>query len=323
MLTSSRASPRPPHQAIVNPLAWSECPDPSVVRAGRDLLIATTEPAWWNYQRGNAAYPLRRAVDGDFAQTVVIGHVFPKGHAPSWLCGAPWAPELHHDAEMGYAASFTGRDEAGRLCIGLAFAERAEGPYREYRPGPFLENPEIGVIDAHIFFDATTGRRWFYWKEDWNDRPELHRRTSIFAQELVMGAGGPELVGERTLVLENDLPIEGELVEGSSVVARDGRYYIFYSAGPYTTGAYMTSAAVGESPIGPFRKLGRNLMPNDERWEGRGHGYVAQDGHGNDYFVCHGYPAGDYRERVLLVFPIHWEDGWPRIDTRTPAVRAA
>jgi beta-xylosidase len=304
------------HPRVINPLSWEECPDPSIVHADGDIYIATTHPEWWDWMPGQAMYPLRRAVGSDFREVETIGHVFPAGEAPSWVQGDPWAPELHYDEGMGYAVSFTARNGSGPLCIGIALADHPEGPYRELREGPFLESPHIGVIDAHIFYDERAGRRWLYWKEDWNDRPSAHRRTPIFACELMMTADGPALVGEPVKVLENDLPMEGDLVEGASVVERDGRYYMFYSAGPYNSGAYLTSVAVGPTPVGPFTKLGENLMPNDACWEGRGHGFVATDGEERDWFVCHGYPTGDLRRRVLLVFPIHWgDDGWPRIDT--------
>ena len=307
-----------PHMQIQNPISAAECPDPTVLRVGNDFYVANTEPQPQTYQPGAAAYPLRKAVNGDFNNLVDVGHIFPKGMAPAWLHVDPWAPEFHHDPEMGYVVTFTGRNKDGKLCIGMAFADDPAGPYREQVPGPFLVDDRIGVIDSHIFFDAATGKRTFFWKEDWNDRPTEKKTTPILMQELAMTKDGPKLVGARSQTIENDLPFEGELVEGASVIKRGEFHYMFYSAGPYYNGDYVTSVARARDLSGPWEKLGKNAMPNDDNWEGRGHGYVAQDKHGNDYFVCHGYPKGDYRKRVLLMFPIHWENGWPRIDTKTP-----
>jgi galactokinase len=312
---------RAPHMTIQNPISAAECPDPTVLRVGNDFYIANTSPQPQTHQPGDAAYPLRKAVDGDFNNLVDIGHIFPKGKAPAWLHTDPWAPEFHHDEELGYTVTFTGRDKDGRLCIGMAFSDKPEGPYAERVPGPFLKNDQIGVIDSHVFFDEATGKRTFFWKEDWNDRPGEKKTTPILMQELVTTADGPKLTGPVRQTIENDLPFEGELVEGASVVKRGDYHYMFYSAGPYYNGDYLTSVARAKSLSGPWEKIGANVMPNDRHWEGRGHGYVAQDKHGNDYFVCHGYPAGDYKKRIMLMFPIHWENGWPRIDTKSTVVR--
>lgn len=309
---------RVPHMEIRNPISWDECPDPTVMRVGSDFYIANTYPQPQTYKPGEPAYPLRKAVNGDFNNLVDIGHIFPKGQAPEWLHVDPWAPEFHYDKELGYTVTFTGRNKDGKLCIGMAFADKPEGPYKEKTPGPFLVNPDIGVIDSHIYFDETTGKRMFLWKEDWNDRPGEKKTTPLLMQELKVVDGKPTLVGKRTQTIENDLPFEHDLVEGASIIKRGEHHYMFYSAGPYYNGDYVTSVARARDVNGPWEKLGKNSMPNDEHWEGRGHGYVAQDKHGNDYFVCHGYPKGDYRKRVMLMFPIHWENGWPRIDTKTP-----
>lgn len=307
-----------PHMVIRNPISWDECPDPSVLKVGNDFYVANTRPQPQNFKPGEAAYPLRKAVNGDFNNLVDIGNVFPAGKAPTWLHVDPWAPEFHFDKELGYTVTFTGRNKDGKLCIGMAFADKPEGPYVEKTPGPFLVNPEIGVIDSHVTFDESTGKRMFLWKEDWNDRPGAKKTTPLLMQELKVVDGVPKLVGKRTQTIENDLPFEHDLVEGASIIKRGDHHYMFYSAGPYYNGDYVTSVARAKSLDGPWEKIGKNVMPNDENWEGRGHGYVAQV-EGNDYFVCHGYPKGDYAKRVMLMFPIHWdESGWPRVDTNMP-----
>lgn len=306
--------------AVKNPLSWSDCPDPSALRHGSDVFLATTG-SLAPFCPGGKAYPLRVAPGGDFDEVEVVGHVFDA--APSWIVADPWAPDLHHDPEMGFAVTFTGRTAEGRLAVGLAFAERPEGPYLERAPGPFLSSPEIGLIDSHVFFDARTGRRFFVWKEDWNDRPELGRRTTILVQELVLDGGQPKLVGDRVPVLQSDLPFEQDLVEGPSLVQRAGRYYLFYSAGPFHTPSCAASVARADHPMGPYEKLGRSFLPFDENWRGRGHGFAFSSEDGRDYFVCHGYAAarvGPPHPRVLLLFPLEWgDDGWPRLETAAGA----
>lgn len=314
------AQPKPGHVAIVNPLSWDSSPDPTVLKVGEDVYVATTETG---YKPGQGAYPLMKFPRGDFGAPVPTGKLFPPGREPAWLAADPWAPDFFHDDELGYVVTFTGRQKDGRLAVGIAYSDGPEGPYVEKVPGPFLVSDEIGLIDSHIFRDPDTGERWFLWKEDWNDKPQAGRRTPMLLRRLVVENGTTKLSGETIRAIENDLPWERNLVEGATVLKKDGKFYMFYSGGPYYNGDYVTGVARADQMTGPWEKLdlGRSIIPNDDRWEGCGHGFPMTDDHGNDYYVCHGYPAGDYKKRVLLMFPVTWENGWPVVDTKAAGVR--
>lgn len=316
----AQAAAKAGHQAIVNPLSWDDSPDPTALRVGDDLYVANTEP---RFVRGHGAYPLKKFPRGDLQAPVAMGKLFPPGREPAWLAADPWAPDFFHDDEMGYCVTFTGRQQDGTLAVGIAYADAPEGPYVEKTPGPFLVNEDIGVIDSHIFKDPDTGERWFLWKEDWNDKPALNKKTPLVVQKLEWKGGEPVLTGDKVTAIENDLPWERNLVEGATVVKRDGKLYMFYSGGPYYNGDYVTGVARADKMTGPWEKLdlGGSIIPNDERWEGCGHGFPTTDDAGNDYYVCHGYQTGDYSKRVLLMFPVKWEDGWPVVDTRAAGVR--
>lgn len=337
-IESARAAPAMQPAMIQNPISWDESPDPTVMRVGKDFYVANTQPGWQVPRPGKETFPLRKAVNGDFNNLVDLGHLFPAGHQPDWILDRQWAPDFYADEEWAkinpewaYVAAFTaGRkpdaakgEEQGKLVIGLAHASRPEGPYHDVG-APFLENRDIGLIDAHIFRDEKTGKRFFYWKEDWNDRPDLNRPSVLNGQEIVMTKDGPKLVGERLQLLQSDRPHEKGVVEGFFIVPKDGKYLMLFSYGHYTDKGYGMGVAVGDSPLGPFKKLDVNLLPNDDKFEGRGHGFHFQDASGQDWLMVHGYPKGNYEKRVLLLYPMYFgDDGVPWVDLKTPGVRPA
>jgi xylan 1,4-beta-xylosidase len=297
---------------FINPLDWEERPDPSILTVGSHYYITHTNPRPFDYKKGEGAFPLLKVINGDFSKLENLGYLFPNGL--SWLYCDPWAPDLYFDSQFGYTVTFSGRDINGKLCIGIAFSDDPEVPYQEIKPGPFLTHDEIGVIDSHIFFDPKSGKRYFFWKEDWNDKIELNKASVIWMQELILSNSEPLLIGERRKVIENDLEFEGNLVEGFCITFHDNFYYLFYSSGPFYNGSYLTSVAKTCSlDNGKWTKIGYNILLNDEKWEGRGHGFIM-DINGSHYFLCHGYKKEDYSKRLLLLFGIDWgDDGWPRV----------
>lgn len=133
--------------AVKNPLSWDDCPDPSVLRLGSDYIIASTG-SLYEYRRGGPIFPLRMARGGDFNELDVLGHAIER--TPPWMERDPWAPDLHHDDEMGYAITFTGRADDGRLSLGIAFADKPDGPYRERVPGRAREHDAPGKTPAGV-----------------------------------------------------------------------------------------------------------------------------------------------------------------------------
>jgi beta-xylosidase len=159
-----------------------------------------------------------------------------------------------------------------------------------------------------------------YWKEDGNDlTPRVP--TKIFAQQL--GGHGTELIGERRVVLENDLGWEGHVVEGPWAVRRGRWVYLFYSGNAYDTAHYATGVARAMSPLGPFEKRGEPILARNEAWGGPGHGCLVRHRR-QDWFVYHAWErdrVSGGHPRVALVSHVRWDEGWPSID-RTIALPA-
>jgi arabinan endo-1,5-alpha-L-arabinosidase len=135
-------------------------------------------------------------------------------------------------------------------------------------------------------------------------------RTRIFAQP--MAPDGSGLVGEPTLILENDQPWEAHLIEGVWTVEHAGRYYMLYAGNDFSTPHYAIGAAVADHPLGPYRKLARPLLRSSGQWWGPGHPSVAHGPDGLHRVFLHAFFPGEagYKAfRVLLTSEIRFEDG--------------
>ena len=135
-------------------------------------------------------------------------------------------------------------------------------------------------------------------------------RTTIRAQAL--DGKTRRLTGTATVVLANDLPWEGHVVEGIWLWHGDDAYYLFYSANDFATADYGIGVARGTSPLGPFVKQPEPLIRAADGWVGLGHTSVARALDGQPQLFFHGYrpDAIGYKAfRALLTAPLRFELG--------------
>lgn len=140
--------------------------------------------------------------------------------------------------------------------------------------------------------------------------------TRVYAQRLSPDAR--RLEGEATVILQNDQPWEGHLIEGPWITAADGRYYLLYAGNDFSTANYGIGAAVGDAPQGPYRKLPGVLLRSSSRWWGPGHPSVAVAPDGRRWIFLHAFrphAAGYKAFRALLAAPIHFGGGEVRLET--------
>lgn len=123
------------------------------------------------------------------------------------------------------------------------------------------------------------------------DAAEIGRAltTRIWGQALAPDGGS--LVGEKTLVLQNDQPWEAHLIEGAWVTEHAGRCYLFY-AGNFSTHRYAIGGAMADAPLGPYRKLDAPLLRSSVAWTGPGHPSVTLGPDGRHRMFLHAYLPG-------------------------------
>jgi arabinan endo-1,5-alpha-L-arabinosidase len=115
-------------------------------------------------------------------------------------------------------------------------------------------------------------------------------RTPIYAQRLAPDGAG--LVGERHVVLQNDLDWEGHLIEGPFVTRQQGRYWMFYAGNDFSTPAYGIGVAVADHPFGPYVKQPEPLLRSTREWTAPGHASVAPGADGSPQLFFHAFHPG-------------------------------
>jgi beta-xylosidase len=297
---------------IANPVLAGDYPDPSVTKVGNTYWATATSSNW------GPTFPLLKSTD--LQHWSLVGHIFP-GERPAWADYYFWAPEISHDPNGKTYVFYTAHQRGGNLAVGVASADRPEGPYQDH--GPLVGQPD-GSIDGFPMQDEN-GQPYLLWKEDGNSQ---NKPTPIWAQRL--SADRTKLVGEKTELFRNTATWEGNLVEGPSVVRHDGYFYMFYAAnGCCGAGCtYATGVARAKNLLGPWEKYDRNpILTKNDTWTCPGHG-TAIERNGHWYMLHHAYQTGSMqyvgRQGVLSEF-VWTKTGWPEFLTNhsTPATAAA
>jgi beta-xylosidase len=270
-------------------------PDPSVVKIGDTYWASATTSNWF------PAYPLLKSKDLIHWQQQ--GYVF--NQLPDWADYYFWAPEMTYENGKVYIY-YSAHKKGGNLCVGVASADKPEGPYKDHGP---LICQEVGSIDAFPMRDEN-GKLFMIWKEDANS---VGKPTPIWIQQ--MNEERTALLGEKKELFRNDLPWEKNLVEGVSMIKNGDYFYAFYAAAGCCGSdcSYQSGMARSKNLLGPWEKYSKNpILTNRQNWICPGHGTpIEKDG--KHYFLYHGYDretsAFTGRQGLLSEFTFT-SDGW-------------
>src|SRR5215204_2641371 len=152
-------------------------PDPSVVKIGDTYWASATTSNWM------PAYPIYKSKD--LLNWKPSGSIF--STLPAWADYYFWAPELTYEKGKVYVY-YAAHKKGGNLCVGIASADKPEGPYKDHGP---LICQEVGSIDAFPMRDEN-GKLFLIWKEDGNS---VGRKTPIWMCEMREDRSG--LIGEK------------------------------------------------------------------------------------------------------------------------------
>jgi len=270
-------------------------PDPSVVKIGDTYWASATTSNW------APAYPILQSKD--LINWKTTSHVFTK--LPPWADYYFWAPEISYENGKVYVY-YAAHKKGGNLCLGIASADKPEGPYTDHGP---LMCEQAGSIDAFPMRDEN-GKLYLIWKEDGNS---VKKPTPIWAMQ--MNEERTALIGEKKELFRNTIEWEGNLVEGVSMVKNGDYYYAFYAAAACCGAActYGVGVARSKQLLGPWEKYEKNpILAGTEQWTCPGHGTpVEKDG--KHYFMYHAYDKQTNiftgRQGLLIEYRFT-PDGW-------------
>lgn len=221
--------------------------------------------------------------------------------AIKWAHKAMWAPSIIKKDDkyfLFFGANDIQKDneEGG---IGIAVASTPEGPYKDYLGTPLIDKFYNGAqpIDQFVFKDFDGQYYLIYGGWGHCNIAKLNDDFSGFI---------PFDTGETFKEITPE-----SYVEGPFMFIRNGKYYFMWSEGGWTGPDYSVAYAIADSPMGPFRRIGKILEQNKEIATGAGHHSVIivpkQDKH---YIVYHRRPLGetDRNSRVTCIDEMHFNE---------------
>ena len=216
--------------------------------------------------------------------------------AIKWARRAVWAPSII-EKNNRYFLFFGANDiqndqEYGG--IGVAVADHPAGPFKDHLGKPLIDRFHNGAqpIDQFVYRDED-GQHYLYyggWKHC-----NIARLNNDFTGFLPFEDGSTF----KEITPEN-------YVEGPFVFKRNGKYYFMWSEGGWTGPNYSVAYAIADSPLGPFKRIGKILQQDPAIATGAGHHSVIHNSKtGQYYIIYHRRPLtekdGNSRETCIEV----------------------
>lgn len=221
--------------------------------------------------------------------------------AISWARRAMWAPSVI-EKDGRYYFFFGANDiqsDAEVGGIGVAVADRPEGPFTDHVGGPLVDRFHNGAqpIDQFVFKDTDGTHYLIYggWRHC-----NIARLSDDFRSLLPFEDGATF----------REITPAG-YVEGPIMFVREGRYYFMWSEGGWTGPDYSVAYAIADSPFGPFERIGKVLQQDPAVATGAGHHSVIRvPGRDEWYIVYHRRPLGetDRDHRVVCIDRMEFDD---------------
>jgi len=194
-----------------------------------------------------------------------------------WAKRAVWAPSII-EKNGKYFLFFGANDiqnnhEKGG--IGVAVSNKPEGPFKDYLGHPLVDQFHNGAqpIDQFVFKDKDGKCYLIYggWKHC-----NIARLKDDFSAFFPM---------ENGQVFKEITP--ENYVEGPFMFIRKGKYYFMWSEGGWTGPDYSVAYAIADSPMGPFKRVGKILQQDAKIATGAGHHSVMGSAKKDEWFIVY------------------------------------
>lgn len=211
-----------------------------------------------------------------------------------WAKRAMWAPAIVKKDDK-YFLFFGANDiqtEQQPGGIGVAVADKPEGPFKDYLGKPLLDKiiNKAQPIDQFVFHDKDG--QYFMIYGGWG-HCNITRLKDDFTGFVPFNDGS----------IFKEITPKG-YVEGPIMFIRNGKYYFMWSEGGWTGPDYRVAYAISNSPMGPFERIGTILQQDVAVATGAGHHSVIQvPGKDEWYIIYHRRPLGetDGNHRVTCI----------------------
>lgn len=221
--------------------------------------------------------------------------------AVKWAKKAMWAPAVIE--HMGKYYIFFGandiQSDQEHGGIGVAVSDKPSGPFKDYLGKPLIDKFHNGAqpIDQFVFKDPSGQLYIIYggWR---------HCNIAKLKDDLTGFVPFDDGVVFREITPEN-------YVEGPFMFVRNKKYYFMWSEGGWTGKDYSVAYAIADSPLGPFKRVGKILQQDPKVATGAGHHSILKLP-GDDHWaiVYHRRPLDqtDANARVTCIDRMYFDD---------------
>jgi beta-xylosidase len=272
-------------QMAHNPLIWADVPDISILRVGDDYYMSSTT---MHMRPGLPIMASKDLVNWRMASyaydTLADNEALRLENGKNAYGAGSWASSLRHRDGVFYASTFS--STSGKTHV-YTTRDVERGPWKAAAFKPMLHDHSLFLDDDGRVYMVYGGGR-------------------IRIIELTADASAVKPGGVDQVIIENATAVAGGVpglnAEGSQLVKRDGKYYLFNIAWPRGD---MRTALVhrADAITGPYE--GRVVLK--DRGIAQGCLIDTPDGKWYAYmFEDHGAVG-----RIPYLMPMTWENGWP------------
>jgi beta-xylosidase len=260
---------------------------------------------YWIYPTYSAPYDEQTFMDAfsskDLVTWVKHPRILEKSNI-SWARRAMWAPSIIE--KDGWFYLFFGandiQNDKEHGGIGVARSRSPAGPFKDYLGKPLIDTFHNGAqpIDQMVFKDRTGAYYIVYggWRHC-----NIARLNDDFTGFIKFADGSTF----------KEITPEG-YVEGAYMLVSGDKYYFMWSEGGWTGPDYAVAYAVGNSPFGPFNRVGKILQQDSTVATGAGHHSVLRSPTSSKwYIVYHRRPLNetDRNHRVVSIDEMRLDEG--------------
>lgn len=238
------------------------------------------DKTYWVYPTFSAPYEKQVFLDAFSSKDLVNWKKHPQildTTAIKWAKKAIWAPSIIKSKNKYFlffgANDIQSDNEVGG--IGVAVSSKPEGPYKDLLGKPLVDKFYNGAqpIDQFVFRDKDGQHYLIYggWR---------HCNIAKLKDDFTGFVPFDDKTVFKEITPEN-------YVEGPFMFIRNNKYYFMWSEGGWTGPDYCVAYAIADSPMGPFKRIGKILEQDDKIARGAGHHSIIKTPDSDKYYIVY------------------------------------